>query len=148
VHFCERCFNYAEERLCPLCASADNGHRKATQICVVSEPRDIVAIERTNEYSGTYHVLGGAISPIDGIGPDDIRVKELLARIARGGVKEVIMATNPNVEGEATALYISRLLKPLGVKVTRIAHGVPIGSELEYTDEVTLSRALENRTEL
>jgi recombination protein RecR len=143
VRYCGTCGNFTDIEPCDVCKS-----RKAETICVVKEPKDVAALEKVRDYKGVYHVLHGVISPMDAVGPDDIRIKELLARIAHGGVKEVIMATNPNVEGEATALYISRLLKPLGVKVTRIAHGVPIGSELEYTDEVTLSRALENRTEL
>lgn len=148
VHFCERCFNYAEEGLCPLCTSADTGHRKASQLCVVSEPRDIVAIERTNEYRGVYHVLGGAISPLDGIGPEDLHVKELLARLADSEVEEVLLATNPNVEGETTAVYLARLIKPLGIKTTRLASGLPVGGDLEFADEITLGRAIESRHEM
>ena len=141
VHFCTRCFNYAEGELCDICAS---GKRDASVLCVVSEPRDIPPIERTGVFQGVYHVLGGVISPLDGIGPDEIRVKELLARV-REGAKEVILATNPDVKGEATAVYIHQLLEPLGVKVTRIAHGVPVGGELEYADDVTLMKSLEGR---
>lgn len=148
VHFCERCFNYAEEKLCPLCSASEKGHRKDTQICVVSEPRDIVAIERTNEFNGVYHVLGGAISPIDGIGPEDIHVRELLERLADNTVEEVILATNPNVEGETTAVYLARLIKPLGIKATRLASGLPVGGDLEFADEVTLGRAIESRREI
>ena len=148
VHFCERCFNYAEDALCPLCAAAERGHRKATQICVVSEPRDIVAIERTNEFNGIYHVLGGAISPIDGIGPEDLHVRELLERLADASVEEVVLATNPNVEGETTAVYLARLIKPLNIKTTRLASGLPVGGDLEFADEVTLGRAIESRREI
>ncbi len=148
VHFCERCFNYAEDRLCPLCASAEKGHRKTTQICVVSEPRDIVAIERTNEFHGVYHVLGGAISPLDGIGPDDLHVRELLERLTDSAVEEVVLATNPNVEGETTAVYLARLIKPLGITTTRLASGLPVGGDLEFADEVTLGRAIESRITL
>lgn len=148
VHFCERCFNYAEDKLCPLCATADNGHRKQSQICVVSEPRDIVAIERTNEYTGVYHVLGGAISPLDGVGPEDLHVRELLERLADSGVEEVLLATNPNVEGETTAVYLSRIIKPLGIKTTRLASGLPVGGDLEFADEITLGRAIESRHEI
>lgn len=145
VHFCERCFNYAEDNLCPLCALAENGHRKTSQICVVSEPRDIVAIERTNEYHGVYHVLGGAISPLDGIGPDDLHVRELMERLADSSVEEVVLATNPNVEGETTAVYLARLIKPLGITTTRLASGLPVGGDLEFADEITLGRAIESR---
>lgn len=148
VRFCDRCFNYAEEGLCPICASADNGHRKQTQICVVSEPRDIVAIERTNEFNGVYHVLGGAISPIDGIGPEDLHVRELLERLASSEIEEVLLATNPNVEGETTAVYLARLIKPLGIKTTRLASGLPVGGDLEFADELTLGRAIESRREM
>ena len=148
VHFCERCFNYAEETLCLLCAAAEKGHRKSTQICVVSEPRDIVAIERTNEFNGIYHVLGGAISPIDGIGPEDLHVRELLERLADASVEEVVLATNPNVEGETTAVYLARLIKPLNIKTTRLASGLPVGGDLEFADEVTLGRAIESRREI
>ena len=148
VHFCERCFNYAEEALCPLCGAAEQGHRSSAQICVVSEPRDVVAIERTNEFHGVYHVLGGAISPIDGIGPEDLHVRELLERLAASEVEEVVLATNPNVEGETTAVYLARLIKPLGIKTTRLASGLPVGGDLEYADEVTLGRAIESRREI
>ena len=148
VHFCERCFNYAEDKLCPLCASVDYGHRKAVQICVVSEPRDIVAIERTNEYHGVYHVLGGALSPLDGIGPDDLNISELMKRLANSEVEEVLLATNPNVEGETTAVYLARLIKPLGITTTRLASGLPVGGDLEFADEVTLGRAIESRHEI
>jgi recombination protein RecR len=139
VHYCKVCGNFTEEDVCDICKKRD----KST-ICVVKEPKDVIAMEKLREYKGVYHVLHGVISPMDGIGPNDIRIKELLARID-GSVTEVIMATNPDVEGEATAMYIAKLLKPLGVNVTRLAHGIPIGGELEYTDEVTLSRALSER---
>lgn len=148
VHFCERCFNYAEDPLCPLCLAADSGYRKASQICVVSEPRDVVAIERTNEFNGVYHVLGGAISPIDGIGPEDLHVRELLERLASSSVEEVVLATNPNVEGETTAVYLARLIKPLGILTTRLASGLPVGGDLEFADELTLGRAIESRHEI
>jgi recombination protein RecR len=140
---CKICCDLADDELCPIC-KADN--RDKSIICVVEDPRDVVAIERTHEYKGTYHVLHGAISPMDNIGPDQIRIKELLARLSDGTVDEVIMATNPTVEGEATAMYISRLLKPMGITVSRLAYGVPVGSDLEYADEVTLSRAIEGRS--
>lgn len=139
VRYCKVCGNFTEEEVCDVCKTRDK-----SVICVVKEPKDVIAMEKLREYKGVYHVLHGVISPMDGIGPNDIRVKELLARID-GTVTEVIMATNPDVEGEATAMYIAKLLKPLGVKVTRLAHGIPIGGELEYTDEVTLSRALQER---
>jgi len=145
IRFCTRCFNFAEADLCEICSDA---RRDSSAICVVEEPRDIVAIERTGEFRGTYHVLQGAISPIDGIGPEQLRVRELVERVSGDGVTEVILATNPNVEGETTALYVARLLKPLGVKVTRIASGLPVGGDLEYADEVTLGRALEARREM
>lgn len=145
IRFCSRCYNFAEAELCDICA---NTQRDQHLICVVEEPRDLAAIERTAEFRGTYHVLQGAISPIDGIGPDRLRIKELVERVGREGTTEVVIATNPNAEGETTALYISRLLKPLGVKVTRIASGLPVGGELEYADEVTLGRALEARREM
>ncbi|MDD6012888.1 MAG: recombination mediator RecR [Oscillospiraceae bacterium] len=139
---CVRCCNLSEEELCPIC---QNGGRDESTICVVEDPRDVIAFERTHEYEGTYHVLHGVISPMNGVGPEDITVKELIARMGDGKVKEVIMATNPTVEGEATAMYIGRLLKPMGVTVTRLAYGVPVGADLEYADEVTLSKALEGR---
>ncbi len=142
VHFCSRCFNYAEADLCDICASP---RRDTSVICVVSEPRDIAAIERTAAFSGVYHVLGGALSPIDGIGPDDLRIAELLKRLADGSVTEVVLATNPNVEGETTAAYLARLIKPLGITVTRLASGLPVGGDLEFADEVTLGRAIESR---
>lgn len=139
---CACCCNLAEEELCPICK---NGKRDESVICVVEDPRDVMAFERTHEYEGTYHVLHGVISPMNGVGPEQITVKELLSRMGDGKVKEVIMATNPTVEGEATAMYISRLLKPMGVSVSRLAYGVPVGADLEYADEVTLTRALEGR---
>ncbi len=139
VKYCKTCGNFTEDDECEICK-----RRQSNTICVVKEPKDVIAMEKLHEYKGVYHVLHGVISPMDGIGPNDIRIKELLARID-GTVQEVIMATNPDVEGEATAMYIAKLLKPLGVNVTRLAHGIPIGGELEYTDEVTLSRALSER---
>ncbi|HSL59873.1 MAG TPA: recombination mediator RecR [Acidimicrobiales bacterium] len=142
VRFCARCWNVAEDELCGICA---DDRRDAHLLCVVEEPRDIVAIERTQEYRGRYHVLQGAISPIEGIGPDQLRVKELLVRLEPEGVTEVILCTNPNIEGEATAMYLARLLSPLGIEVTRIASGLPVGGDLEYADELTLGRALEGR---
>jgi len=145
VSWCRRCFNFAEGELCVYCR---DDRRDPTLLCVVEEPRDIVAVERTQEYRGRYHVLLGAISPIEGIGPDQLKVKELLARVTDEGVNEVILATNPNIEGEATAMYLARLLKPLGLRVTRIASGLPVGGDLEYADEVTLGRALEGRREV
>lgn len=145
IHHCSVCCNLTDEELCPICS---NPARDQKVICVVEDPRDVIAFERTREYNGTYHVLHGVISPMEGTGPDQLRIKELLARIQSGSVEEVIMATNPTVEGEATAMYLSRLLKPLGVKVTRLAYGIPVGGDLEYADEVTLSRALEGRSEL
>jgi len=145
VSWCRRCFNFAEGELCVYCR---DDRRDSTLLCVVEEPRDIVAVERTQEYRGRYHVLLGAISPIEGIGPEQLKIKELLARVDGEGVKEVILATNPNIEGEATAMYLARLLKPLGLRVTRIASGLPVGGDLEYADEVTLGRALEGRREV
>ncbi len=139
---CSVCCNLAEDEKCPICKSES---RDKSIICVVEDPRDVIAFERTHEYNGTYHVLHGVISPMNGIGPEDITIKELLARIGGDEVKEVIMATNPTVEGEATAMYISRLLKPMGITVSRLAYGVPVGAELEYADEVTLTKALEGR---
>ncbi|MGN0743920.1 MAG: recombination mediator RecR [Christensenellales bacterium] len=141
VHFCKICGNYTENEICDVCAT-----RKPTTICVVKEPKDIVALEKVKDFKGVYHVLGGVISPMEHIGPNDIRIKELLERL--DGVEEVILATNPDVEGEATAMYIARLIKPLGIKVTRIARGLPEGSVIEYADESTLSRALSSRIEL
>ncbi|MGN1102913.1 MAG: recombination mediator RecR [Huintestinicola sp.] len=145
VKECSVCCNLTDNGVCPICA---DDLRDPSVICVVETPKDITAFERTNEYKGVYHVLHGLISPLDGVTPEQIRVKELLERIKKGGVKEVIMATNPTVEGEATAMYISKLLKPLGVKVTRLAFGLPIGGTLEFADEVTLFKALENRSEI
>jgi recombination protein RecR len=142
VTFCERCFNIAEGQLCQLC---QDPRRDPTQICVVEEPKDVVAIERTREFRGLYHVLGGAIDPIGGIGPDNLHIRELLARLADGNVREVIIATNPNIEGEATATYLARALKTLEIPVSRPASGLPVGGDLEYADEVTLSRAFEGR---
>lgn len=142
---CQRCFNITDEDPCRICA--DPG-RDGGVLCVVEEPNDLLAMERTGEFRGRYHVLLGALSPLDGIGPDDIKVRELLVRLEAGGVAEVILATNPNVEGEATALYLARLLRPLGVRVTRIARGLPVGGDLEYADQVTLSKALEGRREV
>ncbi len=145
VHFCRVCWNVAEGDLCRICKDS---RRDPSLVCVVEEPRDLVAIERTQEFRGRYHVLGGAISPIEGIGPDQLRVRELLARLEPEGIAEVILCTNPNLEGEATAMYLSRLFKDLDVKVTRIASGLPVGGDLEYADELTLGRALEGRREL
>ncbi|HEY2960266.1 MAG TPA: recombination mediator RecR [Actinomycetota bacterium] len=145
VHFCKVCFNVAEGELCRICRDA---RRDPTLVCVVEEPRDLVAVERTQEFKGRYHVLGGAISPIEGVGPDDLRIRELLRRLGSEGVREVILATNPNIEGEATAMYLARLLGPLGVRVTRIASGLPVGGDLEYADEVTLGRAFAGRREM
>ena len=145
VHFCSRCFNYAQDDLCEICASPA---RNAATICVVSAPHDIPPIERTAVFQGVYHVLGGALSPMEGIGPDDLRISELMARLADGAVTEVMLATNPNVEGETTASYLARLIKPLGVKVTRLASGLPVGGDLEFADEVTLGRAIESRRTL
>ena len=142
---CTRCCNLAEDELCPICK---NNSRDQSIICVVEDPRDVFAFERTHEFEGTYHVLHGVISPMNGVGPEDITIKELLARMADGVVQEVIMATNPTVEGEATAMYISRLLKPMGITVSRLAYGVPVGADLEYADEVTLTKALEGRRTL
>jgi recombination protein RecR len=147
ITFCRRCFNIAEGELCGICS---DDRREATLVCVVEEPRDIVAMERTNSFRGRYHVLQGAISPIDGIGPDQLRVKELLARIPADGITELILATNPNLEGEATAMYVAREVKELGTgtRVTRIASGLPVGGDLEYADELTLGRAMEGRQEV
>lgn len=145
IHYCNVCCNLTDGETCSICKS---DVRDKSIICVVEDPRDVFALERTNEFNASYHVLHGAISPLGGVGPDQLRIKELLARLNDGVVKEVIMATNPTVEGEATAMYISRLLKPLGVKVTRLAYGIPVGGDLEYADEVTLTRAIEGRQEL
>lgn len=143
VHYCSICGNYSEGDICDVCKN-----RSSEKICVVKSPNDVISIEKLNEFNGTYHVLHGTISPLDGIGPNDINIKQLLNRIAQGGVEEVILATNPDVEGDATALYISNLLKPLGIKTTRLAHGIPIGTDLEYADEVTLARAFIDRKSL
>ncbi len=143
IKYCECCKNFTEDKLCDIC---QNTSRDGSTICVVEDAKDILAFERTREYKGLYHVLGGLISPMDGIGPDTLYIKELLARVGKGDVVEVIMATNPTVEGEATAMYISKLLKSLDIPVSRIAHGIPVGSDLEYADEVTLFKALENRS--
>ena len=145
VHCCRICQNLTDEEVCSICRS---DRRNKAQICVVSEPRDVLSIERGREYNGTYHVLHGALSPMNHVGPDDIRIKELLVRVAENDVEEVIMATNPDTEGEATAMYLSRLLKPFNVKVTRLAYGIPVGSNLEFADDATLNRALEGRTEM
>jgi recombination protein RecR len=145
VRSCSRCFNYAEGDLCAICSDVE---RDNTMICVVSEPRDISAIERTGEYRGLYHVLGGALSPLDGIGPEQLTIKELLDRLVDNELEEIILATNPNVEGETTAVYLARLIKPLGIKTTRLASGLPVGGDLEFADEVTLGRAIESRREL
>lgn len=145
VAFCETCFNVAEGTVCEICSDTRRDH---SLVCVVEEPRDVVAVERTGEFKGMYHVLQGAINPIEGIGPDRLRIKELLSRIDAQEIKEVILCTNPNIEGEATAMYLARLLSPLGVNVTRIASGLPVGGDLEYADELTLGRALEGRRAL
>ena len=145
LKYCSICYNISDTDPCTICA---NVTRDKSVICVVEDVKDIIAMERTHEFKGVYHVLHGSISPMNGVGPDDIKIKELLARLMDGEVKEIILATNPRVEGEATAMYISKLVKPLGVKVTRIAHGIPVGGDLEYTDEVTLTKALEGRREL
>ena len=145
VHFCPVCFSYATRDTCDVCADAS---RDRTSVCVVSEPRDVAAIERTGSYHGLYHVLGGVISPMDKIGPEQLHVRELLARLADGEVREVILATNPDVEGETTATYLARIIRPLGVRTSRLASGLPVGGDLEYADEVTLLRALEGRREL
>ena len=145
IHTCPVCQNLTDEEMCPICADETRDH---STICVVAEPRDVIAMERSREYTGVYHVLHGVISPLNHVGPDDIRIRELLARLQDGSVQEVIMVTNPDTEGEATAMYLSRLLRPIGVKVTRLAYGIPVGSQLEYADEVTLLRALEGRREM
>jgi recombination protein RecR len=142
---CARCNNISDAELCPYCRDP---HRDGSKICVVEEPLNLIPIETTRTFNGLYHVLHGSISPLRGIGPEQLRIKELLARIQEGGVEEIILATNPTVEGEATAVYLARLLKPLGLKVTRIAMGIPVGSDLEYADEVTMSKSLENRREM
>ena len=145
IGYCKVCFNLSDENPCRICKSPNRDH---SIICVVEQPQDVAAMERMRDFKGVYHVLHGALSPLEGIGPENIRVKELITRLHDDTVKEIIMATNPNVEGEATAMYIAKLVKPIGIKVTRIAHGLPVGGDLEYADEVTLSRAMENRIEL
>lgn len=145
IGYCSQCFSLTDTDPCYICRSENRDH---SLICVVEEPQDVAAMERTREYKGLYHVLHGALSPLDGVGPDQIRIKELLARLRSDAVKEIILATNPDVEGEATAMYLSKLLKPLGLSVTRIGHGLPMGGDLEFADEVTLSKALENRREI
>ncbi len=145
IGYCNTCFNLSDQNPCQICASEKRDH---SVICVVEQPQDIAAMERMRDYNGVYHVLHGALSPLEGVGPEQLKIKELLPRVADETVKEVIMATNPNVEGEATAMYIAKLLKPMGIKVTRLARGLPIGGDLEYADEVTLSKAMENRREI
>lgn len=145
IKYCSCCRNLTENELCNLCSDTS---RDRSVICVVEDPRDVMAFERTREYNGLYHVLHGAISPLDGIGPDNLHIKELMSRLSDNEVKEIIMATNPTVEGEATASYLSRLIRPMGIKVTRLAYGIPVGGDLEYADEITLSRALEGRSEI
>ncbi|MBQ8536249.1 MAG: recombination protein RecR [Clostridia bacterium] len=145
IRYCAACGNYTDGELCHIC---QNPRRHNGQICVVRDPRDVAAMERMRDYQGTYHVLHGTLSPMDGVGPEDIHIKELLGRLTTEDVQEIILATNPDIEGEATAAYLARLLKPMGLKVTRIAHGVPVGSDLEYADEVTLAKAMEGRREL
>lgn len=145
IKYCSVCCNISDSDVCPICS---NSHRDASTICVVEDPRDVAAMERTKDYNGKYHVLNGVISPLDGVGPEMLNIKELISRLGDGQIKELIMATNPTIEGEATAMYISRLVKPMGVKVTRIAHGLPVGGDLEYADDVTISKALEGRREI
>ena len=145
IHTCPVCQNLTDEEMCPICADETRDH---STICVVAEPRDVIAMERSREYTGVYHVLHGVISPLNHVGPDDIRIRELLARLQDGSVQEVIMATNPDTEGEATAMYLARLLRPFGVKVTRLAYGIPVGGHLEFADDATLMRALEGRREI
>ncbi len=145
IHNCKICQNFTDKEICDICSSPE---RDGSIICVVEDPRDVMAFERLREYKGLYHVLHGLISPLDGVGPESIRIKELLQRLQTQDVREIIMATNPTIEGEATAMYLSKLLKPLGYKVTRLAFGIPVGGELEYADNVTLNKALENRMEL
>ena len=145
VHTCPICQNLTDGEICSICEDERRDH---SVICVVAEPKDVIAMERAREFNGVYHVLHGVISPLNHVGPDDIRIRELLSRVAKGGVSEIIMATNPDTEGEATAMYLSRLLRPMEVKVTRLAYGIPVGSQLEYADEVTLLRALEGRREM
>ena len=145
LHFCSKCFNISDTDPCNICS---NPKRDESIICVVEDVRDVIAMERTHEFKGVYHVLHGTISPMNGIGPEDIKIKELLNKIGENDIKEIIIATNPRVEGEATAIYLSKIIKPIGIKVTRIAHGIPVGGDLEYTDEITLMKALEGRREI
>lgn len=145
IHYCSICQSFTDSDPCVICSSAK---RDKSVICIVESPRDVIAMEKTGEYTGLYHVLHGVISPMDGISPEDLRIKELLSRLSGGDITEIILATNPTVEGEATAMYIAKLIKPIGIKVTRIARGIPVGGDLEYTDELTLARALEGRREL
>ena len=145
LKYCSKCFNISDTDPCPICNSPK---RDQSTICVVEDVRDVIAMERTHEFKGVYHVLNGSISPMNGIGPDDIKIKELLSRLGDNSIKEIILATNPRVEGEATAIYLSKIIKPLGIKTTRIAQGIPVGGDLEYTDEITLSQALEGRREI
>ena len=145
IHHCTLCHNLTENELCPICESANRDH---TTVCVVEEPRDVLAMERMREFSGVYHVLHGVISPMNGIGPEQLTIKSLVERTAEGQIAEVIMATNPTIEGDTTAMYISKLIKPFGVKVTRLAYGIPVGADIEYADDVTLMRALSGRSEL
>ena len=145
LKYCSKCYNISDTDPCTICG---NPKRDQSQICVVEDVRDIIAMERTHEFKGVYHVLHGSISPMNGVGPDDIKIKELLTRVMNGNVKEIILATNPRVEGEATSMYISKLLRPMGIKTTRIARGIPVGGDLEYTDEITLTKALEGRSEI
>lgn len=145
IKFCRSCYNVAQDDLCRICADT---RRDGSAICVVEEPKDVLAVERTREFRGRYHVLGGAISPIDGVGPDDLRVTELMTRLADGAITEIILATDPNLEGEATATYLTRLISPLGIRVTRLASGLPVGGDLEYADEITLGRAFEGRRQV
>ena len=145
IGYCNTCFNLSDRNPCAICSDEKRDH---SVICVVEQPQDVAAMERMHEYKGVYHVLHGALSPLEGVGPDDLRIKELLTRLYDTSVQEIIMATNPNVEGEATAMYLAKLLKPSGIKVTRIAHGLPIGGDLEYADEITLAKAMENRREI
>lgn len=145
IRYCKFCTNITDREVCSICSDS---HRDPSIICVTEDPRDVVAMEKTKEYKGLYHVLHGAISPLEGIGPEEIKIKELLIRLQSGETKEIILATNPNIEGEATAMYLSKLIKPMGIKVSRIAHGIPVGGDLEYIDEVTLSKAMEGRREI
>lgn len=145
IHFCKCCQALTDQEICQIC---DDPARDRSTVCVVEEPRDVMAFEKTREFHGTYHVLHGVISPLDGVGPDQLRIKELMSRLSSGEITEIIMATNPTVEGEATASYISRLVKPMGIKVTRLAYGIPVGGDLQYADEFTLARALEGRNEI